>query len=405
MYKKENELLKKELYKNDDYTNKVGLEDYSNENKKKLIILNDEIKILNSQLEEHRKCLYERNLLNKEYLELKKNLKELKQTIKEAKDSLKERQRELELNIIGNIETIEDATSNNNLSPRSNITKTIASHNQKKISRNIIPHLNFRNSYKSTLLPAILSPTSNKSDKNILSDEFYSKLRKHYEGRENEYEILLDKIKETENSRNFIENKHKNEIKQFNIQILNLDEQFKVLNNEGKGTGSNIRVLKYKLNTTKNEAKHFLAQLQRLKLKLDFAANVSKDRNHEIFLLKEQITSIRNKTINRMKKELEKESVDSEESEKNKKLKVNESKKNIKDKKKDDIKNKNKSSKNVKNIKNDSVKNSTIKNDIINNSNNNENKLESQKKIINIKKSINSSKNKNFNLNLKEKKK
>ena len=34
--KKENEILKKELYKNDDYTNKLGLEDFSNENKKKI---------------------------------------------------------------------------------------------------------------------------------------------------------------------------------------------------------------------------------------------------------------------------------------------------------------------------------------------------------------------------------
>ena len=298
--KKENELLKKELYKNDDYTNNLGLEDYSNENKKKIEILNDEIKILNNQLEEHHKCINERNLLDKEYLELKNNLKEIKKNIKEVKDSIKEKQKETDINnnININIDTAEDITTNNFLSPRSNVTKTIASPSNKKSSRNPIPRLNITKSHKSVLLPAILSPTSNyKFDKNILSDEFYSKLKKHYEDRDNEYEILLDKIKETENSRNFIENKHKNEIKQFNTQILSLDEQFKILNNEGKGTGSNIRVLKYKLNITKNEAKHSLAQLQKLKAKLDFAENISKERDHAIFLLKEEINSLKNKKI------------------------------------------------------------------------------------------------------------
>ena len=107
--------------------------------------------------------------------------------------------------------------------------------------------------------------------------QFYNKLKNHYDGRENEYEAILEKITETENSRNFIENKHNNEIRQFNTQILTLDEQFKILNNEGKGTGSNIRVLKYKLNITKNEAKHCLSQLQKLKNKLDFAVNLLKN--------------------------------------------------------------------------------------------------------------------------------
>ena len=84
--KKENEVLKKELYKNDDYTNKLGLEDFSNENKKKIEKLNFEIKILNNQLEEHKKCLNEREHLNKEYSELKKNLQEIKHYIKNAKN-------------------------------------------------------------------------------------------------------------------------------------------------------------------------------------------------------------------------------------------------------------------------------------------------------------------------------
>jgi chromosome segregation ATPase len=304
-YKKENELLKKELYKNDDYMNKLGLEDYSNENKKKIDILNDEIRILNNQLEEHKKCINERNMLNNEYIELKKNLQEIKKNIKNVKNQIKEK--ELDKNNIANLETIEDNTTNNNLSPRGNIGNINKNSFIKPTSRNTIPYLNISNTYKSTILPVILSPHAYKYDKNILSKEFYTKLKKHYEGRENEYETLCEKITETENSRNFIENKHKNEIKQFNTQICTLDEQFKILNNEGKGTGSNIRVLKYKLNTTKNEAKHFLAQIQKLKAKLNYTINISRERDHEILLLKGQIHALKNKEIKRKEKEKEKE--------------------------------------------------------------------------------------------------
>ena len=400
-YKKENEILKKELYKNDDYTNNLGLEDYSNENKKKIKLLSDEIKILNNQLEEHQKCIYERNLMNQEYSELKKNLKEIKKNIKELKDAIKEKQKEAESSNTGNIETVEDATSNNNFSPRSNNTKTIGCPNPKKISRNIIPHLSLNKSNISNL-PVIYSPTNNyKYDKNILSNEFYAKLKKHYEGRDNEYEILIDKIKETENSRNFIENKHKNEIKQFNSQILTLDEQFKILNNEGKGNGANIRVLKYRLNTIKNEAKHCLNQIQKLKVKLDFAVNISKEKDHEIFLLKGQINSIKNKKINIIKKKNDEMNTDSEESEKDKNIKNTKESKNIKNKnKKNSIKN--------DNIEKDSKRKDTKKNIIKSDSSKKkiDNKDQNKKEIVNIKPNITSNKSKKkFKLNLKDKKK
>ena len=340
--KKENEILKKELYKNDDYTNKLGLEDFSNENKKKIEKLNFEIKILNNQLEEHKKCLNERELLNREYSELKKNLQEIKHNIKNVKNSIREK--EIDLNRINNSETIDDSISNNNnISHRSNVAKIMTSPFQQRTSRNI-SQFNISKSYKNTILP-IISPNSSKFEKNILSEEFYSKLKKHYDGRENEYEAILEKITETENSRNFIENKHKNEIKQFNTQILTLDEQFKILNNEGKGNGSNIRVLKYKLNTIRNEVKHLLNQIQKLKTKLDFTLNMSKERDYEIFLLKGQISSLKN--LNKPEdKEIKSKISEKPESEKEKgtntESDTNENKNTIK---------KEKSSKNIKNNK------------------------------------------------------
>ena len=76
--KKENDSLRRELYKNDDYSNNLGLEDNTNENKRLLEKYKDEIKVLNNQLEEHKKCLRERNSLEKEHLQLKNRLQELK---------------------------------------------------------------------------------------------------------------------------------------------------------------------------------------------------------------------------------------------------------------------------------------------------------------------------------------
>ena len=423
-YKKENELLKKELYKNEDYTIKLGLVNYSNENKKKIELLNDEIKILNNQLEEHRKCINERNMLNTEYNELKKDLQQIKKNIKEIKDSMKEKQKENLNNGIGNLgnlDTLEDNATNNILSHRSNASKIISSPSIKKQSRNI-PLLNLTKSSKSTLLPAILSPTSNyKYDKNILSDEFYSKLKKYYEGRENEYEILIDKIKETENSRNFIENKHKNEIKQFNTQISVLNEQFKILNDEGKGDGSNIRVLKYKLNTAKNEARYCFSQIHKFRNKLDFALRIKRDKEHEIFLLKEQINLLKNKAITKMKKKTdETDSFDSDNSEKPKIIKnntkINNNKDNISNKKsynknnnkinnERDYKNNIIKDNSSKNKKDNNSKNKRTKNDINNNDKKNNSQIDKRDKNINdiitnnnkSKSNINDDKDKNIN--------
>ena len=299
--KKENEILRKELYKNDDYSNNLGLEDNSNENKKRLDQFKDEIKILNGQLEQHKKCIIERNNLEKENLKLKKNLQEIQRNIKQIKSDIKERQKDNDANTNSvPLETNEDNTTvNNNLSPRNyNITKTNINPKNKAQNHRTIPTLNLTKSIEGIKLPLITSPSNsnfNKNEKNILTEEFYNKLKNFYKENEGEYEILKKKIKEIENSRSFIENKHRNEIKQFDSQILVLDKQFKILNNEGKGNGSNIRVLKYKLNIVKNETKNIFNKIQQLKTKIDFLNGVTKEKDFEIFELKAEIEKIRNK--------------------------------------------------------------------------------------------------------------
>ena len=310
LLKKENENLRKELYKNDDYSNNLGLENNTNENKIKLDKLKDEIIILNGQLEEHKKCISERNLLEKENIKLKKTFQEIKKNIKKIKLDFKEKESELNNNKTVPIDSVEDNITNNiNLSPRNN-TKTII--NSKIQNHRFIPPLNF--SEGGVRLPIITTPnktTTAKNDKNFLDENFYHKLKKYFDDNEVEYEILIKKIKEIENSRSYIENKHKNEIKQFDSKILILDKQFKILNNEGKETGSNIRVLKYKLNIIRNETKNIYNKMQQLNTKMEYLNNIKKDKDYEIFELKSEINKIRNKCEKKKKEE----TIDSDEDE------------------------------------------------------------------------------------------
>ena len=307
--KKENESLKKELYKNDDYSNNLGLEDNSNENKKRLEQLKDEIKILTNQLDQHKKCLNERNALEKENNQLKKHLQEIKNNIKQIKSDIsqKEKDNEVNNNTIP-LETNEDnSTMNNNLSPRNNNNNNQKEKPVTKLklqAHRPIPILNFSKSIEGVKLPLITSPSNSnfsKIEKNILTDDFYNKLKKFYQENEGEYEVLIKKIKEIENSRSYIENKHKSEIKQFDSKIIMLDKQFKILNSEGKENGSNIRVLKYKLNIIKNETKNIFNKIQQLKSKIDFLTNVAKDKDFEIFGLKEQIEKLKKKCEKKVK--------------------------------------------------------------------------------------------------------
>jgi len=105
---------------------------------------------------------------------------------------------------------------------------------------------------------------------------------------------LIEKINNIEKSRKMIENKHKNELKQFNTQIKSLDEQFKLLNSNSKGSNSNIRVLKYQLNTLKGNKRLDTKKLNELKKELQSKIDVSKEKDYEISLLIGKINSLKN---------------------------------------------------------------------------------------------------------------
>jgi chromosome segregation ATPase len=119
-------------------------------------------------------------------------------------------------------------------------------------------------------------------------------VKNYFENKKDEFETLIFKINEIENSRTTIENKHKSEINQFNKQITSLDEQFQLLNSNGKSINSSIRVLKNKLNIIKGEAKTVSKKFSELKKEFESLEGVSKEKDYEISLLLGQINSLKN---------------------------------------------------------------------------------------------------------------
>ena len=297
--KKENENLKNELYKNDDYSKNLEITDSSKENNEKIKELNLELKTLNKQLAEHKLCIDEQNKINNEYSELKNRLKELKNNTNENKNKIKEIESKPYINIesndklllsnriynkkkrgifhtenkIDNLSSLSSLRKNNLILPPIH-TPRKTSHNKSSINNNNI--------------------SNNNIDQSILTNEFIEKVKNYFDNKKDEFETLLLKINEIENCRAIIENKHKNELNQFNKQINTLDEQFQLLNNNGKTSNSNIRVLKNKLNIIKGEAKTQSKKYIELKKEFDSLENESKEKDYEISLLLGQINSLRN---------------------------------------------------------------------------------------------------------------
>ena len=181
--------------------------------------------------------------------------------------------------------------SNNNIkSPKNNDKKHSSSLSVKKTK------INNKNK-KGILLPLISSQTINPNqneNESILTDEFKKKIKEYLNNDEDESMALIEKISNIEKSRKMIENKHKNELKQFNIQIKSLDEQFKLLNSNSKGSNSNIRVLKYQLNTLKGNNRLDAKKFNELKKELQSKIDLSKEKDYEISLLIGKINSLKN---------------------------------------------------------------------------------------------------------------
>ena len=155
----------------------------------------------------------------------------------------------------------------------------------------------------------------------ILTESFVNKLKEAINDNE-EYESLINKIKNLENGRNKLEKKHKNELNLIGEQINNLDIQYNFLDNKGKENDIENRILNFKVNELKNEQKINQKKLIHSQRQLDFLINKNKEKDQEIKLLNVHLNYFKNfikygnvnqvdievdKYINKLKKEKEKE--------------------------------------------------------------------------------------------------
>ena len=288
--KKQNDSLKKDLYKNTQFTKKQEISDNSKEKSEILKNLDNELNTLNKQLTEHVQCLEERQKMSNEYNELKNELKSLKQSTQENKNKIRETESKLndkslmqnKLKIISNSSITNKKKNFSNILSASN--QILNKKSNKSIDNEIILPLITNNTQSTT--------TQNKTS-TLLTNSFIEKIQNYFENNHDECDTLIYKIKEIENSGNTIQNKHRIEIKKFNKQISALDEQFQLLNSEGKNTNSNIRVLKNKLNISKGEVKNQVKKFQELKKEYDDLDEVSKSKDYEITLLIGQINSLK----------------------------------------------------------------------------------------------------------------
>ena len=281
--KSENEGLKKLLYESEDYSNGKNMEDKLKEMNDKIEKSTNEKNVLMKQLKLHKKCLEEQKIYREKYESLKEELKEIKNNIQNVKLETK-------------------SLINSNQKKAINISLNTNKNNRYKLTTGSSPNIhlnrNKRNisntlgNKKTIILPLIRSQTISQNE-SILTDNFTKKVKEYLED-EDEYNALISKISNIEKSRELIEIKHKNELKQFNSQIISLDEQYKLLNCDSKGSNCNIRVLRYKLNTIKGDNKHQSKKLNELKKELNSKTNLSKDKDYEISLLIGQINSLRN---------------------------------------------------------------------------------------------------------------
>ena len=290
--KSENEGLKKLLYENEDYNNNINMEDKAKEMSDKIEKSTKEKNLLIKQLKSHKKCIEEQKSYNEQYDNLKEELKDIKKHIQIVRNETQKLINHHQKRII-----------NISISNKNNICEGYSSQNNKnKIGTCSSPNIhlnknkkiitNTMGNKKGIILPLITSQTISQNE-SILTDSFTKKL-KEYLGDEDEYDTLINKISNIEKSRKLIENKHKNELKQFNSQIISLDEQYKLLNCDSKGSNCNIRVLKYKLNTIKGDNRQQSKKFNELKKELFTKSNISKEKDYEISLLIGQINSLRN---------------------------------------------------------------------------------------------------------------
>ena len=282
-----NEGLMKLLYGDNEYNERVDLEDINKEIKEKLDQKNDEINSLTKQLKSHLKCKDEQTKLKKELNNLKNELKNIKTDIQTIKDKT-------EILILDKNDNNKLRNINNLLNPGNMPKKKLIIVNKStpNIHSNKNKITNKKNA-KKIILPLIV-PLNYPKEYTILTEEFSLKIKESCMNNKIDYNILIDKIKMLESKKKNLEKKNKDELDEINIKVSNLDEKYKLMNIDKKGLNFNNNILKNKLSSLNHENNKQLKVVYKLEKELKEKQDISNTKNNEISVLLEKINAIRN---------------------------------------------------------------------------------------------------------------
>ena len=281
LLKKENEELKKKIYKNEFYSNKMNtnFEGDSLKNKEKIKFLQNEVKILDKQILNYKKNIEEQNTINKEYNNLKSELKLLKINNQDLANKLKDYENKilsLELkeinsndNYILNINNLFIKKENKILTNKRQFSiknTTFSKTLPRALKQNILPIISIQ--------PFIPNKKIIKNSKDsILSKDFSKKLKTFFSDNESEYFSLVNKITNIENK-----DEGKKEYKNY-------------YSNNNKD--DNLKMMKYKLDTLKDENILQNKKIEEMQNYLDSIKNCTKEKDDEINSLSNKIDSLK----------------------------------------------------------------------------------------------------------------
>ena len=127
----------------------------------------------------------------------------------------------------------------------------------------------------------------------LLNEELKKKLKEIMNQKEDDYNLLIEKIETLQNIRDFLDKKHKGELKQFINQITEFHKEIDTLSNQGKELETSNKIIQFSLNDIKKENKGYQKKILSFQSQLDKMQKISKEKDQEIKLLTHQLNSLR----------------------------------------------------------------------------------------------------------------
>jgi hypothetical protein len=259
--RKDNEQLNKTLESSSSIKAVIDLQDKLKLKEKENMDLVSEIKALNRQLEEHKKCMKVKGQSDEEMRLLKEELKKAKEISKDCQIKLKEEEskhtktKDSLLNLkreYDNTKKIEIQKNNSNV-------------DLKKISNlNHDPNIN-----------------------NMLEED--AKVKKAEETEEK----LEKKVQVLEQSRQSMENRYKSEIKAIQKKLIQKEEQIEYMSNQFKEIEQKNKIMSFQVNEYKNEQKIYQRKLNEVQNIIENNNTLLKEKEQEINILVGQINSLK----------------------------------------------------------------------------------------------------------------